>query len=59
MVVDYKSQENLSFIMALCRFVAFLFSATIIVGLLVPFFRKDNKALHDLICGTIEINVKQ
>ncbi|SFV55585.1 Putative integral membrane protein [hydrothermal vent metagenome] len=54
-VVDYKTQENLSFMIALCRFFAFLFSATIIIGLLVPFFRKDNKALHDLICGTIEI----
>ena len=56
-VVDYKSQENLSFIMALLRFIAFLFSATIIVGLFIPFFRKDNKALHDLICGTIEIKI--
>ncbi|MDF1878360.1 RDD family protein [Sulfurimonas sp. SAG-AH-194-C20] len=56
-VVDYKSQENLSFMMSICRFIAFLFSATIIIGLLVPFFRKDNKALHDLICGSIEIKV--
>ena len=54
-VVAYKTQENLSFFMALARFVAFLFSATIILGVLVPFFRKDNKALHDLICGSIEI----
>ncbi|CAI6148892.1 MAG: hypothetical protein SPLUMA2_SPLUMAMAG2_01453 [uncultured Sulfurimonas sp.] len=54
-IVDYKSQENLSFIMALLRFIVFLFSATTIVGLFIPFFRKDNKALHDLICGTIEI----
>ncbi|MDF1877460.1 RDD family protein [Sulfurimonas sp. SAG-AH-194-L11] len=56
-VVDYKSQKNLSFMMALCRFIAFLFSATIIIGLFIPFFRKDNKTLHDLICGTIEIKI--
>ena len=56
-VVDYKSQENLSFFMAIFRFIAFLFSATIIVGLLFPFFRKDNKTLHDLICGSIEIKI--
>lgn len=56
-VVDYKSQENLSFLMALFRFVTFLFSATTIVGLLFPFFRKDNKTLHDLMSGTIEIKV--
>ncbi len=58
-VVNYKSQENLSFFMAFFRFIAFLFSATIIVGLFVPFFRKDNKALHDLICGSIEIKVNE
>ena len=58
-VVNYHTLENLSFISAFIRFIAFLFSATIIVGLLVPFFRKDNKALHDLICSSIEIKVKE
>ncbi len=56
-VVDYKSQKNLSFLMSIVRFIAFLFSATILVGLFFPFFRKDNKTLHDLICGTIEIKI--
>lgn len=54
-VVNYHTLENLSFVSAFIRFIAFLFSATIIVGLLLPFFRKDNKALHDLICSSIEI----
>ena len=54
-VVNYNTLEKLSFTSAFIRFIAFLFSATIIVGLLFPFFRKDNKALHDLICSSIEI----
>jgi len=54
-VVDYKTQEKISFLKAFIRFIAFLFSATILIGLLLPIFRKDNKMLHDLICSTIEI----
>jgi uncharacterized RDD family membrane protein YckC len=52
-VVDYKTHENLSFFRSLVRFIAFLFSATILFGLLVPFYRKDNRALHDLIVNSI------
>jgi len=59
MVVDVKTKEKISFVRALCRFIAFLFSATILLGLLVPFYRKDNRALHDLLCGTIVINSKE
>lgn len=54
-VIDEKSGENISFFRAICRFIAFLFSATILLGLLTPFFRKDKKALHDIICATVEI----
>jgi len=54
-VVDYKTYKNLSFFRALLRFIAFLFSATIFIGLLVPFYRKDNRALHDLIVNSMVI----
>ena len=57
-VVDDKTLQNISFFRALCRFVAFLFSATILLGLLTPFYRKDKKALHDIICATLEIEEK-
>ncbi|MCD6433878.1 MAG: RDD family protein [Sulfurimonas sp.] len=57
-VVDVKSGENISFFRALYRFVAFLISATIVVGLFVSFYRKDNRALHDLLAGTVVINLK-
>ncbi len=54
-VVNVKTGEYLSFFRALFRFVAFLLTATTILGLLVSFYRKDNRALHDLICGTLVV----
>jgi len=57
-VVDAKTGKNISFLRAFCRYVLFLFSATIIVGLLTPLFRKDRKSLHDMICSTVEIRTK-
>jgi len=54
-VVDAKSGENISYIQALTRFITFLFSATIVFGLLLPFYRKDNKTLHDLLAGSVVI----
>lgn len=56
-VVDDKTHKNISFFRALFRFLAFLFSATILLGLFTGFYRKDKKALHDIICNTIEIEV--
>ena len=58
-VLDAKSGKKISFFQALLRFVGFLFSATIIIGLLFPLYRKDKKALHDLIAGTIEVVEKE
>jgi uncharacterized RDD family membrane protein YckC len=55
-VVDIKTGQNLSFFRAFYRFIAFLFSATILLGLFVPFYRKDNRALHDLIAGSVVVN---
>ncbi len=55
-VVDYKTHKNISFFRAIFRFISFLFSATILLGLLVPFYRKDNRALHDLMAGTVVID---
>ncbi|WP_151899475.1 RDD family protein [Sulfurimonas hydrogeniphila] len=56
-VVDDKTYKNIGFFRALCRFTVFLFSATILLGLAIPFYRKDKKALHDIICATVEIEV--
>jgi len=57
-VVDAKTYENISLFRALFRFIAFLFSATILFGLIMPFYREDKKALHDLLSGTLEIEVE-
>jgi len=57
-VVDQDTFENISFLRALWRFVAFLFSATILIGLILPFYNKDKKALHDILAKTIEIEIK-
>ena len=54
-VVDDKTYKNISFFRAFLRFIAFLFSATILIGLIIPWYRKDKKALHDIICSTVEI----
>jgi len=60
-VVDAKSGKSISFLRAFCRFVAFLVSATVVLGVFVPFYRqkfyKDNKALHDLMTNTIVTKV--
>ena len=57
-VVDEKTLKNLSFFRALFRYFIFLVSATLLVGLLFPFFRKDRKFIHDIICNSVEIEVE-
>jgi len=54
-VVDDKTYTNISFFRAFFRFIAFLFSATILIGLFFPFYRKDKKTLHDIISKTVVI----
>jgi len=57
-VVD-KNGEKISFIKAYLRYILFLFSAAIVVGVLIPLFRKDKKALHDLVLGTKLIDISK
>ena len=52
-VVDAKTHEKISLTQAILRFFGFLFSATILIGLIFPFYRKDKRALHDLIANTV------
>ena len=54
-VVDDKSYEKISFLRALWRFIAFLITATTLIGLLLPLYRKDKKALHDVLASTVVI----
>ena len=52
-VVDASTHEKISLSQAILRFIGFLFSATILIGLIFPFYRKDKRALHDLIANTV------
>jgi len=54
-VVDAKTQANITFLQAVLRFIGFLLSATLLIGLIFPFYRKDKKTLHDLIAQTVVI----
>ncbi|MDQ7066529.1 MAG: RDD family protein [Sulfurimonas sp.] len=50
-VVDSKSHQKIVIFRAFWRFLCFIFSATTLLGLLLPLFRKDKKSLHDILSG--------
>jgi uncharacterized RDD family membrane protein YckC len=37
----------------------FLLTASTVLGVFIPFYRKDKKALHDLICNTLVVKIKE
>lgn len=47
-----RDGKNVSFFLALIRFFIWLFSMSLVIGLLFPFFHPQRLALHDLICKT-------
>ena len=51
-IVDEKTGENLSFIKSLLRFIVFMFSSSILLGVIISFFRDDKKMLQDLVVGS-------
>ncbi len=57
-VVDAKTYGKITLSQAILRFIGFLFSATILVGFILPFYRKDKRSLHDLIANTVVLAVK-
>jgi len=58
-VVDSKNGKNIGFFRAIIRFIAFLFTASTLLGLLLPLYRKDKKALHDLLVNTLVVVEKK
>ncbi len=54
-LVDAKTLKKPSCLKAILRYLIFIISATIIVGELIAFFRKDKRTLHDLLSGTFTI----
>jgi len=57
-VVDASTHEKITLSQAILRFIGFLFSATILIGLIFPFYRKDKRSLHDLIANTVVLVIK-
>nr|WP_031347972.1 RDD family protein [Sulfurimonas hongkongensis] len=58
-VVDSKNGEHIGFFRAILRFVAFLFTAATLLGLFLPLYRKDRKALHDILANTLVVVEKK
>lgn len=44
-----EDDNSISLFKAILRFILFLFSCTFIIGILMMFYRKDKKPLHDYI----------
>jgi len=58
-VVDSKTYENIGFFRAFFRFFAFLFTASTLLGLFLPLYRTDNRALHDILAGTVIVALEK
>lgn len=60
-VVDSKTYQRIVIFRSIWRFFAFLFTATTLLGLFLPLFRDDKKALHDILSGTVvrEFDIKK
>lgn len=56
-IVDDKTLECASLIQVILRFFGYFLSALSIVGFFIPLFRKDKKALHDIISKTVVIYI--
>jgi len=58
-LIDDKTKTTLGFVPAVLRYFAFIISAISIIGIVLPFFRKDKKTFQDLIMNTSVIIVKR
>ena len=54
-VVDDQTLQTASLLQVILRFFGYFLSVISMVGFFVPLFRKDKKALHDIISKTIVI----
>ncbi len=57
-VIDNDSKEKPGIILAVLRFIFFNMALFSIVGIMISFFRKDGRGLHDMLSGTSVIKVK-
>jgi len=58
-LVNDKDKKTLSLVTATLRYFMFIVSAISIIGVLLPFFRKDKKTFQDLVMNTSVIIVEK
>lgn len=51
-IVDSDTQKTINYPQAILRFIGYFISMVTIIGFFLPVFRKDKKALHDIIANT-------
>jgi uncharacterized RDD family membrane protein YckC len=51
-IVDKTTQKTINYPQAILRFIGYFISMLTIVGFFLPVFRKDKRALHDIIAHT-------
>jgi uncharacterized RDD family membrane protein YckC len=51
-VVNQKNEQNLTFGVALLRYILFILTMVTVILMYVPFFRKDRRTLYDLLTKT-------
>ena len=58
-LIDDKHKQTLGIVSAVLRYIMFIISAISIVGIILPFFRKDKKTFQDLVMNTSVIIVER
>jgi len=58
-LINDKDKKTLGFISATLRYFMFMISAISIIGVLLPFFRKDKKTFQDLVMNTSVIIIEK
>jgi uncharacterized RDD family membrane protein YckC len=58
-LVDASTCNNISWPKSFLRYLIFIFSAVTILGLFLPFFRKDKRTIQDIIANTKIISVER
>lgn len=56
-LIDVSTMEKPSIVLLVLRYFIFLVSLLSMIGLIMAFFRKDRRSLHDLISGTCAVDV--
>ena len=56
-LIDDNTKKPIGYGLAIARYMMFVFSAVTIVGVILPFFRKDKKTLQDVLMQTSVVRI--